>query len=418
MPKVKALIAGVSCTSVSQLNPSASSHDNTVETGIGATGATLWAVLNYIDWAGGVDFVILENVPGLKRGGQHEKVANMLEQRGYIVNVEALNTNEYGLPQDRERLFFLAMRRAAYPDVCSTDGSRLMQFAIDGTRNILPNIALADILLPDQHSHVQKHMQIYEAIPMDSALQAHQKATLEAIAKQRLDGTQAKRAKTKKNDEGLHRLRWTDLHADCWFRAAEADPNRLRTGSPDSLREFPALRSFSMRELDVLMTLIPHIPEETPRIIDLSQSVDRVGKTSSRYDGVTQERTQTLTPKGILFHTGKCRRLLGPEKLACQGRPTNYIGSLICLFSKRVYKCGFQQAPKPRDLSHSHNISRGLFFDVSKTTLSDSLLSDLAGNAFASPCVAAAIFAIYATGGASVADLRPMAVQFAVGARG
>ena len=59
MHKVKVLIAGVSCTSVSQLNPSASSHDNTVESGIGATGATLWAVLNYIDCAGGVDFVIL-----------------------------------------------------------------------------------------------------------------------------------------------------------------------------------------------------------------------------------------------------------------------------------------------------------------------------------------------------------------------
>ena len=76
-----------------------------------------------------------------------------------------------------------------------------------------------------------------------------------------------------------------------------------------------------MRELDVLMTLIPHIPEEAPRIIDLSQSVDRVRKTSSRYDGVTQERTQTLTPKGILFHTGKCRRLPGLEQLACQGTP-------------------------------------------------------------------------------------------------
>ena len=51
-------------------------------------------------------------------------------------------------------------------------------------------------------------------------------------------------------------------------------------------------------------------------------------------------------------------------------------------------------------ITMSHNISRGLFFDVSKTTLGDSLLCDLAGNAFASPCVAAAIFAIYAAGGA------------------
>ena len=82
---------------------------------------------------------------------------------------------------------------------------------------------------------------------------------MEAIAKQRLDGTPAKKAKTKKNDEGLHRLQWTDLHTDCWLRAAQADPNRLRAGSPNSLREFPALWSLSMRELDVLMTLLNSI---------------------------------------------------------------------------------------------------------------------------------------------------------------
>jgi DNA (cytosine-5)-methyltransferase 1 len=56
---------------------------------------------------------IMENVPGmLSHSGQNvaEMVAKRLERVGYRVTWKLLNSNEYGVPQIRQRLFFIGMR--------------------------------------------------------------------------------------------------------------------------------------------------------------------------------------------------------------------------------------------------------------------------------------------------------------------
>ena len=55
-------------------------------------------------------FFLFENVPGLLRTVKHRKHFNELRsalQIDYIVDYKSLNALEYGVPQDRERLFLL-----------------------------------------------------------------------------------------------------------------------------------------------------------------------------------------------------------------------------------------------------------------------------------------------------------------------
>lgn len=58
-------------------------------------------------------FVVIENVPGMinrvnKRYA--EKISNGLIELGYVVHAEKINACEYGVPQNRHRIFFIARR--------------------------------------------------------------------------------------------------------------------------------------------------------------------------------------------------------------------------------------------------------------------------------------------------------------------
>lgn len=70
-------------------------------------------------------FIVIENVPQMKRhshngvlGGLAENVKALLDQMGYAVENKTLNAANYGVPQLRERLFFLASRvcPASFPE--------------------------------------------------------------------------------------------------------------------------------------------------------------------------------------------------------------------------------------------------------------------------------------------------------------
>lgn len=61
-------------------------------------------------------FFIMENVSGLQRIGSHRrflaKMFRQLEERGYAIDFRILNAIEYGVPQDRERLFVVGLKRS------------------------------------------------------------------------------------------------------------------------------------------------------------------------------------------------------------------------------------------------------------------------------------------------------------------
>lgn len=60
-------------------------------------------------------FFVLENVPGLYRFHKHreflEKTLRQIQGQGYVVDCKILNALEFGVPQDRERLFVVGFKR-------------------------------------------------------------------------------------------------------------------------------------------------------------------------------------------------------------------------------------------------------------------------------------------------------------------
>lgn len=60
-------------------------------------------------------FFVIENVPGLYRFHKHreflEKKIRQLQSNGYAVDYKILNALEFGVPQDRERLFVVGLKR-------------------------------------------------------------------------------------------------------------------------------------------------------------------------------------------------------------------------------------------------------------------------------------------------------------------
>jgi hypothetical protein len=165
--------------------------------------------------------------------------------------------------------------------------------------------------------------------------------------------------------------KWVGTHAHLYHgsSSAQGDIDQVKTGSPESFAQFPALKKLPMRELDILMGECPFVPQRSARIIDTSQSAGRVHKKARTSGGgeINAEGelvSQTMTPAGIFFHTGRVRCLLGIEKLRMQG---------LYLDPAFVRAHGF----------------------------SDNLLSSLAGNAFASPCCCAATLAMLAALGSS-----------------
>lgn len=61
-------------------------------------------------------FFVMENVPGLYRFHKHRQFLNnkirQLQENGYAVDHKILNALEFGVPQDRERLFIVGFKRS------------------------------------------------------------------------------------------------------------------------------------------------------------------------------------------------------------------------------------------------------------------------------------------------------------------
>jgi DNA (cytosine-5)-methyltransferase 1 len=71
----------------------------------------------YVDMICSIEppFFVIENVPGLHRFHKHreflDKKVLQLQEDGYAVDYKILNALEFGVPQDRERLFVVGLKR-------------------------------------------------------------------------------------------------------------------------------------------------------------------------------------------------------------------------------------------------------------------------------------------------------------------
>lgn len=87
------------------------------------------------------DYIILENVSGMRStaGGKFEDdIKRTMNDLGYTVNVKLINAADYGVPQTRQRLFFVGIRRGLglaekyeFPEGNYTNTKNLTLFNID-----------------------------------------------------------------------------------------------------------------------------------------------------------------------------------------------------------------------------------------------------------------------------------------------
>ena len=94
-------------------------------------------------------------------------------------------------------------------------------------------------------------------------------------------------------------------------------------GSPSSLQLYPGLRRLRMREFDCLLLSVPLVPEDPPRILDISQSLPRVMK-GTVLPGLTAV-PMTICPSRSAPASYRCG--LPPS---CVGWPTSGSATALC----------------------------------------------------------------------------------------
>ena len=110
-------------------------------------------VLRFLEIANALrpKLILIENVPQMLshghngiRGGIAGNVISMLEEMGYTVAVDVINAANYGVPQLRERSFFVASRigRIAFPEPTHAD----MEETPPGALRLLPWTTVRDAL--------------------------------------------------------------------------------------------------------------------------------------------------------------------------------------------------------------------------------------------------------------------------------
>jgi DNA (cytosine-5)-methyltransferase 1 len=66
-----------------------------------------------------VRWIVMENVVGMKRWSRYAEFKRALEELGYKLSEQVLNSKDFGVPQSRRRLFLLADRNQQPPKVVS-----------------------------------------------------------------------------------------------------------------------------------------------------------------------------------------------------------------------------------------------------------------------------------------------------------
>ena len=88
------------------------------------------------------DFFVFENVKGLWRTKRHreffEKLKSKLHKRGYVTTEKLVNSIEYGVPQDRDRIILFGVRKGLIKniEISSLDWKKEVKYAKNTVLNI------------------------------------------------------------------------------------------------------------------------------------------------------------------------------------------------------------------------------------------------------------------------------------------
>lgn len=119
LPDIDVLIGGFPCQSFSTVNPTKDTNDDR---------ANLYKQIVRFLMEKRPKFFICENVKGLltlQKGAIIRKIVSELEEAGYVVKYRLMKAAEFGIPQRRERVFIVGIRKDmnysySFPDAINT----------------------------------------------------------------------------------------------------------------------------------------------------------------------------------------------------------------------------------------------------------------------------------------------------------
>ncbi len=307
VPSCEVLFAGFPCTDVSALNSNKQEHRSIIASAGRSTGSCFEAIIGHVQRHRHVAMVILENVLGLAQPPPLESTnyaacVRRLRSEGFLVTAWTLCPTLFGVPQQRNRIWFLALRADRLNSDTAADVA--VETVLQGLMSRFvghPMIPLDEFLLDETHLAVQRH---------------YAKLSDEAEA-----------GRPKKRPKGIEAQtetvpQWVERHLEVGIQTRQRQAEvRAATGAAADmnmknhelkLQLFPGLRELNPRHWSQLRCLGLCVPScEVPCLIDLSQMVDR--------SAVHVGKIGCFTPAGFVFHTGRCRRILGNEGLRLQG---------------------------------------------------------------------------------------------------
>lgn len=123
------------------------------------------------------DFFVLENVKGLltmERGFFKDDIVSRFSSLGYVVKYKVLNASEFGIPQNRERVFFVGTKTGKFD---FPKGSNCCVSCSD---------ALSDLLKPYEDGPLtmyQKKLRGNSKVLLNNELTSHTQETISVISK-------------------------------------------------------------------------------------------------------------------------------------------------------------------------------------------------------------------------------------------
>ena len=335
---------GFSCKDLSGLNNhSRAWSKDCVSSGQGSTGATwkgnLAVVAATRPW-----IVLMENVPSAAKGRNWLQMQTDLEAKGYTLFKIVLNACHFGLPQDRLRAWFSAIRT----DVMATRDDSDLPGLIDLLR-IPQHLPLHRFILPPGNTYLQRIIMERSQISVKKAKRDEKAAA--SIKK-------GKVTKKKKKQSGK---KWV---ADHWKVRRLLDMPEPPP-APAHIEDAAFKNGMGDREVDLLRIIEegPSRPDATVQpTVELKHSAPRVvglsGAKKKKYQGSTSCLLPTSRMMVLPPTVPELRYLTGMEALCIQG-----VGG-----GSRIQSHGFTD----RELLH------------------------LAGNAFSAGCFAAVFIATLA----------------------
>lgn len=181
--------------------------------------------------------ILLENVPALESDERLVRVKAILKKAGYVSEARVLDAADYGVPQRRRRLLFLASRVG--PVIFPTPAKKrvTVRKAIEG----LPSPGESgDSLHDSQARHSPQISKLITLIPRDGGSRADLGAAAQLPCHQRLNGFH----------DIYGRMRWDDVSPT--ITTGCINPSKGRFLHPDqdraiSLREASLLQGFPKR---------------------------------------------------------------------------------------------------------------------------------------------------------------------------